>query len=316
MHASGKVRPPRSPPDVTPEASPRAGTTLAETLGHSIQTTLKFSRFNESFAFAVVVSHGVVGSCDHALTLTSLRRRDPSRVPSLGRPLETGVNGTMNPSDSRPARSAFAVGLYGSPLPDIGGRDGSLLFRIELCPHALLPTPRPSCVAPIRPNAVCCLRRGMSGSAGTTFRVFISRGCKLRFWLGLRTCSPPTRPTARSGPLTPHSDGRISSHARGLLRGASALTATGLAPVSSMQLSGRTMAGDCSGNDSVENGKGTAIIPQRATAIHVEADFKAIAQVPVPSVAARAPLHPLRLHRQPRPPHDHRLPHPVPRRRL
>ncbi|MDB5322758.1 MAG: hypothetical protein JWN40_4389, partial [Phycisphaerales bacterium] len=46
----------------------------------------------------------------------------------------------------------------------------------------------------------------------------------------------------------------ISSRARGLLRGAAALTATGLAPVSSIQQkppslavrSGRTMAGDCS----------------------------------------------------------------------
>ena len=97
-----------------------------------------------------------------------------------------------------------------------------------------LPRGRP---APLRsgPGAVCCLRREMSGSAGPSFRVFLSRGCKVRVMLGLRTCSPPARRMTRGGLLTPHSGGGISSRARGLLRGASALTATGLAPVSSMQ---------------------------------------------------------------------------------
>jgi hypothetical protein len=137
-----KFRLPRSPPDVTPEASPRAQTTLPEALGHHVQTMLEFSRF----------FNGVVGSCDHALTLTSRHRRDQSRVPSLDRPLETGVNGTMNPSDSRPARSAFAVGLCGPPLPDLAAGNGSLLFRIRLCHMpASLPRVRP---APLRSAAL------------------------------------------------------------------------------------------------------------------------------------------------------------------
>ena len=109
----------------------------------------------------------------------------------------------MNPSDSRPARSCFTFGLSEPPLPDVrqgtalrGRRDGSLLFRIELSPHALLSTPRPSCAAPIS-RAVCCLRRDMSGSAGTTFRLLISRGCKVRLMLGLRTRLPPARRMTR-----------------------------------------------------------------------------------------------------------------------
>ena len=164
----------------------------------------------------------------------------------------------MDPSDSRPARSCFTFGLSGSPSPDIGNRDGSLLFRIELCPHALLPTPRASCTAPVSSTgAVCCLRRDMSGSASPAFRMFISRGCKVRMTLGLRTCSPPTHRTTRRGLLTPHSNGEVSLDVRGLLRGAPALTATGLSPVSSIQhepppskhaaaRSGRTMWGDVS----------------------------------------------------------------------
>src|SRR4051812_39803038 len=168
----------------------------------------------------------------------------------------------MGPSDSRPARRPFTFGLWAAPSSDVNRRDGSLLFRTGLCPHALRPTPRASCTAPegktraSRTGAVCCLRRDMSGSAGPTFRVFLSRGCTVRLLLGLRTCSPPAGRTARGGLLTPHSGGGISSHARGLLRGAPALTATGLAPASSMRhepprkgeaaRSGRTIGGGVS----------------------------------------------------------------------
>ena len=52
-----------------------------------------------------------------------------------------GIVGTMNPSDSRPARSAFAIGLYGPPSPNVGRRDGSLLFRIELLSACSPPYP-------------------------------------------------------------------------------------------------------------------------------------------------------------------------------
>ena len=159
----------------------------------------------------------------------------------------------MNPSDSRPARSAFAVGLYGPPSPDLAAGTG-LSCSASNCLRMLSSLPR-GCPAPLRSvaGAVYCLRRDMSGSANPTFRVFISRGCKVRLMLGLRTCSPPTSLTARCGLLTPHSDGEVSLNAQGLLRGAPALTATGLSPASLMQhesprfrgdtRSGRTMEG-------------------------------------------------------------------------
>jgi hypothetical protein len=53
---------------------------------------------------------GVVGSVDHALTLTSFA--DTTKAGSLpSSDLSIGVVGTMNPSDSRPARFPFAIGL-------------------------------------------------------------------------------------------------------------------------------------------------------------------------------------------------------------
>src|SRR5215212_126708 len=55
-------------------------------LGRDVQAALEFSRFGEGgVACAVAVVGGVVGSCDHALTLTSTRGRNQSRVPSLDR---------------------------------------------------------------------------------------------------------------------------------------------------------------------------------------------------------------------------------------
>jgi hypothetical protein len=116
MHASKLTSIFTHPPDVTPVDSLHASATQLEALSHSVQAVREFSRCGEGFAatgftFAVTVAGGVVGSCDHALTLTSRRGHNQSRVPSLDRPLETGVGGTMNPSDSRPARRHFTFGL-------------------------------------------------------------------------------------------------------------------------------------------------------------------------------------------------------------
>ena len=73
------------PQDVTP-ADPvvqRMETTIPVALGRDVQAALELSRFGEAFRLAVALSNGVVGSCDHALTLTSSHDRDQSRVPSL-----------------------------------------------------------------------------------------------------------------------------------------------------------------------------------------------------------------------------------------
>src|SRR6185369_506228 len=41
----------------------------------------------------------------------------------------TAISGTTAPSDSRCAPPAFALGLYGRSLPDVGCADGPLVFR-------------------------------------------------------------------------------------------------------------------------------------------------------------------------------------------
>src|SRR5262245_10422248 len=76
----------------------------------------------------------------------------------------------------------------------------------------------------------------MTGSAFPPFGSLMSRGCKVHpFGLGLRRCSPRPRHTPRRVLLTLGSAGAISRGDWSLLRGASALTATGLAPASSTQ---------------------------------------------------------------------------------
>jgi len=122
-------------------------------------------------------------------------------LPSTG-VVATGIDGTTNPSDSLPARTPFALGLWEPLSPDVGRRVGPLLFRVELSSHALLSTPGKSCAAPLS-DAVCCLRRDMIGSAFPPFGSLISRGCKVHpFGLGLRLCSPRPRHTPRRGLLT------------------------------------------------------------------------------------------------------------------
>ena len=103
----------------------------------------------------------------------------------------------MSPSDSLSARLPFAFGLWESPSLDVSRRVGSLLFRVELSPRALLRTPGESCTHPDRSaskaalseGAVSCLRRDMTGSASPPFRLFLSRGCKVHA-LSLRRIGP------------------------------------------------------------------------------------------------------------------------------
>ena len=164
----------------------------------------------------------------------STRATKAGSLPSTG-VVATGLDGTTNPSDSLPARRPFALGLWTPPSPDIGRWVGPLLFRVELLPHALLSTPGKSCAAPCS-DAVCCLRRDVIGSAFPPFGSLISRGCKVHpSGLGLRRCSPRPRLIPRRGLSTLRLAGTISRVDWSLLRGASALTAAGLAPASSTQ---------------------------------------------------------------------------------
>jgi len=146
----------------------------------------------------------------------------PSRLPPFAGVTQAGslpsdavvvgaLDGTTDPSDCLSTRCRFALGLSTPPLPDVGGRGGSLLFRAELSPRARLRTPEPSCTAFVRSastllphaatrisaecsDAVCCLRRDMTGSASSPFRALISRGCKAsRFRIGPAASLPTTK---------------------------------------------------------------------------------------------------------------------------
>ena len=218
------------------------------------------SRLWRRLALAVAPWSGVVGSCDHALTLTSRRGHDQSRVPSLVRLSPASREGVAFPSVLRtprtPARhdplspSAYTDRLRLTWPP---GRASPVPHQTPVRMPSSLPRGRP---APLRsgPGAVCCLRREMSGSAGPTFRVFLSRGCKVRVMLGLRTCSPPARSDdARRALDAPLRRGNLVPRPGPATR-RSALTAAGLAPASSMRhepprngeaaRSGRTIGGE------------------------------------------------------------------------
>jgi len=187
---------------------------------------------------------GLAAMPSHLPPATRATKAGP--LPSTG-VVAAGIVGTTNPSDSLPARATFALGLCSSPLPDVGRWVGPLLFRAGLSSHALLSTPGKSCAAP-GSHAVCCLRRDMIGSAFPPFGSLVSRGCKVHpFGLGLRLCSPRRRHTPRRGLLTLRLAAAISRDDWSLLRGASALTATGLAPASSTQL-GPATSRTCSGH--------------------------------------------------------------------
>ena len=176
---------------------------------------------------------GLLAMPSHLPPATCATKVGPLPSPGV---VAAGIDSTTDPSDSLPARRPFTLGLWTRASPDVGRWVGPLLFRVELSSHALLPTPGKSCAAPCS-NAVCCLRREMSGSAFPPFGSLLSRGCKVHpFGLGLRLCSPRPRHTPRRGLLTLRLDAAISRDDWSLLRGASALTATGLAPASSTQL--------------------------------------------------------------------------------
>jgi len=176
---------------------------------------------------------GLAAMPSHLPPATRATKAGPLPSPGV---MAAGIDSTTDPSDSLPARRPFALGLWARASPDVGRWVGPLLFRVEPSSHALLPTPGKSCAAP-NSDTVCCLRRDMIGSAFPPFGSLISRGCKVHpFGLGLRLCSPRPRHTPRRRLLTLRLAAEISRDDWSLLRGASALTAAGLAPAGSTQL--------------------------------------------------------------------------------
>src|SRR5258708_1662835 len=76
----------------------------------------------------------------------------------------TAILGTTSPSDSRCAPPAFALGLYGRSLPDVGCADGPLVFRTAPSARAAPHTPPrlgayPDFPALCMAFAVTCLAR-------------------------------------------------------------------------------------------------------------------------------------------------------------
>jgi hypothetical protein len=109
-------------------------------------------------------------------------------LPSVG-VLVSVFFGTMSPSDSLSTRPPFAFGLWRPPLPDVGCRVGSLLFRTWLSSCALFHTPGVSCVHRFS-DTVCCLRRAMIGSATPPFGSYLTRLQSSRFRIGPTTLLP------------------------------------------------------------------------------------------------------------------------------
>jgi hypothetical protein len=99
----------------------------------------------------------------------------PSRLPPYASMTKAGSLPSSGLLDRRhryygplglpPSTVPFHLRLIGTAFARRGCRDGSLLFRIRLCLRALLHTPEASCILPELTDAVCCLRRDMSGSA-------------------------------------------------------------------------------------------------------------------------------------------------------
>ena len=109
-------------------------TSLPIALGRDVQLALEFSHF----------INGVFGSCDHALALTSWHQHDQSRVPSLDEPCRL-VSSVLRTPRTPARHDPLSPSAYRDRLRRRGRRDGSLLFRIELCRRALLYTPEVSC---------------------------------------------------------------------------------------------------------------------------------------------------------------------------
>ena len=200
----------------------------------------------------VLCPPGCWDSCPCPRTYPQTRAR-PKQGPLAPAAFTTFVT-TMGPSDSLSTRQDFTFRLYPPPSPDVGRRGGSPQFRIRLSLRARFHTPGVSCAPPGLPKRSLLPSPRHDWLGHSTFRVLISRGCKVHaFALGPQGRSPRLEHAAPAGLSTLRSDDVLSDLTRSLLRGAPALTAAGLPPASLMQhldrtvqarpRSGRTMAG-------------------------------------------------------------------------
>src|SRR5713226_3832367 len=168
--------------------------------------------------------------------------------------------GTTSPSDSRSPPCAFALGLYARPSPDVGRRDGSLVFRLSPSARAAPRTPpRPPAHPDSRAGgvafAVTCAAR-LSDCDSDEAAGFTS-------YCGPRCCFPPTVFTA-SGFRHRASPVGISASGAGLLPGSPAITRAGLSPAEEMQHgSGSAVASAISGSVPSRRTIGRGVAPCR-----------------------------------------------------
>ena len=167
MRTSKSAAPARILLGVTPEnpSGPREFTASPSMLGGRAELAPGFS----CFVF------GVVGSCDHALTLTPVRKHDQSRVPSLYRRSGHRLLRYYEPLGLPLGTAPFHTRLIGAAFARRGRRGGPLLFRTRLSLRAVFPTPGGSCAPPALARTVCCLRRDMTGSAPPPFGAYLTR---------------------------------------------------------------------------------------------------------------------------------------------
>src|SRR5262249_27475156 len=122
------------PPDPVVQ---RVETPLPLTLGRRVEAALELSHF----------VGGVVGSCDHALALTSLRRHDQSRVPSLLRPFDRPPR-YYEPLGLPPDTPPFRLRLIGAANARRGPPG-----RVSPVPHQTLsPCPPPYPAGVLHPS--------------------------------------------------------------------------------------------------------------------------------------------------------------------
>ena len=178
----------------------------------------------------------VIGSCDHALALTSLRWHDQSRVPSLDRPCRPASAVLRTPRT--PARhDSPSPSAYRNRLRPTWAAETGLSCSVSGCVDVPSSIPR-GCPASLPVSRCSLLPSPWHERLGLPipFRVLISRGCKVHLSIGPANLLPSRGPCghlrAFDAPL-----GRSASRPipQSLLHGASALTAAGLSPASLIQ---------------------------------------------------------------------------------
>ena len=157
---------------------------LLLTLGRDVQPTLEFSH----------VFSGVIGSCDHALALTSLRRHDQSRVPSLDRPCRP-ASAVLRTPRTPAQHDSPSPSAYRNRLRPTWAAETGLSCSVSGCVDVPSSIPR-GCPASLPASRCSLLPSPWHERLGLPipFRVLMSRGCKVHLSIGPANLLPSRRP--------------------------------------------------------------------------------------------------------------------------